>query len=153
MTDTLSHALLKAFYKAYANGDGAKAAPYLADDVEWCISGPVDVLSYCGTRRGKAAVVDLIEHGIPSVFRITSFIPESMLVEGDRAATLIRLSGRCPDGRIISYRLAHFTRFRDGKIARNLSIIESFNAAEQVLGHALTTHDDAHAHYGDLIAV
>ena len=43
-----------------------------------------------------------------------------MLIDGDRVATLNRLSARRKgDGRIISYRLAHFMRFRDGKVVEN----------------------------------
>ena len=61
-----------------------------------------------------------------------------MVVDGDRVATLNRLSAtRSDDGRVISYRLAHFMRFRDGKVVENLSLIDSFDAAEQVLGHPL----------------
>ena len=65
-----------------------------------------------------------------------------MLVDGDRVATLNRLvARRRTDGRVISYRLAHFMRFRDGKVIENLSLIDSFDAVEQVLGHPLAVHD------------
>ena len=46
-----------------------RAAEFFADDVEWTISGPVDVLLFCGTRRGKAAVLDMMERLVPLVFR------------------------------------------------------------------------------------
>ena len=41
------------------------------------------------------------------------------------------------DGRVISYRVANFVRFRDGKIVENLSLIDSFDAVEQVLGRPI----------------
>ena len=153
MTEQISRALVEAFYKAYAARDARKVAEFLADEVEWTISGPVDVLPFCGTRYGKAAVLDLIEREIPAVLRIVSFVPDAVLVDGDQAATLARLSARSSDGRIISYRLSHFTRFRDGKIVRNVSLINSFDVVEQVLGHSLTGNDDTQADFGDLIAV
>ena len=59
MTAAVPRALVEAFYKAYAARDAAKVAEFLDDDVEWTISGPVDVLPFCGTRHGKAAVLDL----------------------------------------------------------------------------------------------
>jgi hypothetical protein len=52
---------------------------------------------------------------------------------------LTRISARRPkDGRVISYRVANFFRFVDGKIIENLSLLDSFDAAEQVVGHSLT---------------
>lgn len=146
MPEPVTQALVEAFYKAYAERDPDKIAPFLADDVEWTISGPVDVLPFCGTRHGRAAVLDLVVRLIPEVFRVFRFAPDAMLVDGDQAATLARLSAKSSDGRIISYRLAHFVRFRDGKIIRNLSLIDSFDAVEQVLGHPLDLHD---AHEGE----
>ncbi len=154
MTNPVPRAVVEAFYKAYAERDAAKVAEFLDDDVEWTISGPVDVLPFCGTRHGKAAVLDLIERQVPAVFRVFSFVPDAMLVDGDRAATLNRLSAtRNDDGRVISYRLSHFMRFRDGKVVENLSLIDSFDAVEQVLGHPLAVHDGHPADEGDLIAV
>ena len=44
--------LVEAFYRAYTARDSAAMAPLLADDVEWTISGPVDVLPFCGNHRG-----------------------------------------------------------------------------------------------------
>jgi len=145
--------LVEAFYKAYAERDADKIGQFLDDDVEWSISGPVDVLPFCGTRHGKAAVLDMVVRLIPEVFRVFSFVPDAMLLDGDQAATLSRLAARSGDGRVISYRLAHFVRFRAGKIIRNLSLIDSFDAVEQVLGHPLDVHECERREAGDLIAV
>ena len=154
MTEAVPRAVVEAFYKAYAARDAEKIAEFLDDDVEWTISGPVDVLPFCGTRHGKAAVLDLIERQVPDVFRVFSFVPDAILVDGDRVATLNRLTARRgDDGRVISYRLAHFMRFRDGKVIENLSLIDSFDAVEQVLGHPLAVHDAHAAHTGDLVAL
>jgi ketosteroid isomerase-like protein len=153
MTNPVPRAVVEAFYRAYAERNAAKVAEFLDDDVEWTISGPVDVLPFCGTRHGKAAVLDLIERLVPEVFRVYSFVPDAMLVDGDRVATLNRLSARSSDGRVISYRLAHFLRFRDGKVVENISLIDSFDAVEQVLGHPLALHDGQMADVGDLVAV
>ena len=141
MSEPVTRAVVEAFYEAYAARDAKKVGEFLADDVEWTISGPVDVLHFCGTRQGKAAVLDLIERQVPEVFRVFSFVRDSMLLDGDRVATLNRLSARRSDGRVISYRLAHFIRFHDGKVAENISLIDSFDAVEQVLGHPLAVHE------------
>src|SRR5664279_2509192 len=102
MADPVTRAVVEAFYRAYAAHDAAKVAEFLDDDVEWTISGPVDVLPFCGTRHGKAAVLDLIERKVTEVFRVVSFVPDAMLVDGNQVATLIRLSARSSDGRTIS---------------------------------------------------
>lgn len=153
MTHPAPRTVVEAFYRAYAERNAAKVAEFLDDDVDWTISGPVDLLPFCGTRHGKAAVLDLIERLVPEVFRVYSFVPDAMLVDGDRVATLNRLSARSSDGRVISYRLAHFLRFRDGKVVENISLIDSFDAVEQVLGHPLALHDGQMADVGDLVAV
>jgi len=153
MSELVTRALVEAFYKAYAERDADKIGRFLADDVEWTVSGPVDVLPFCGIRHGKAAVLDLFTRLIPEVFRVFSVVPDAMLVDGDQAATLSRLSAKSGDGRIISYRLAHFLRFRAGKIIRNVSLIDSFDAAEQVLGYPLDVHECERREAGDLIAV
>ncbi|MBI2713424.1 MAG: nuclear transport factor 2 family protein [Rhizobiales bacterium] len=153
MTESVSRALVEAFYQAYASRDADKIGQFLDDNVEWSISGPIDVLPFCGTRHGKAAVLDMVGRLIPEVFRVFSFVPDAMLVDGDQVATLSRLQARSADGRVISYRLAHFVRFRAGKIVRNLSIIDSFDAVEQVLGHPLDVHECERREAGELIAV
>lgn len=88
MTYTVSRAAVKAFYEAYASHDTARLAPLLHDDIEWTISGPVEVLAWCGKRRGKAAVIDLVDRLIPSLFRVVTLAQEAVLIDGDRAATL-----------------------------------------------------------------
>ena len=154
MAEFVSRAVAEAFYSAYAARDLEKVGEYLADDVAWTISGPVDLLRFCGTRHGKAAVLDLMGRLVPEVFRVFSFVPDTMLVDGDRVATLNRLSARrSSDGRVISYRLAHFMRFRDGKVVENVSLLDSFDAVEQVIGHPLAVHAGCLADRGNLIAV
>ena len=154
MAYAVPRAVAETFYKVYAAREIEKIAAFLHDDVEWTISGPVDVLPFCGTHRGKADVLDLIKRRVPEVLRVFSFLPDEFLVEGDQVATLNRLSARrTDDGRVISYRVANFIRFRDDKVIENLSLLDSFDAVEQLLGHSLAVHDGQAADEGCLIAV
>jgi len=146
--------VVEAFYAVYAVRDASGFAEFLDDDVEWTISGPVDVLPFCGTHRGKAAVLDLFARRVPEVFSGFSLLRDSMLVDGDRVATLNRLAGRRADnGRVISYRLAHFMRFRDNKVVETLSLIDSYDAVEQVLGHSLVEERDHPVKQGNWAAL
>ena len=151
MSEPVSRVTVEAFYRAYGARDLKRTADFLADDVVWTISGPIDVLPFCGTYRGATAVLDMMARVVPQVFDLVKFEPSAMLIDGDRVATLNRLTAKHKDdGRVISYRVAHFLRFRGGKIVETVSLLDSFDAAEQVLGHALTVSEPAE---GDLIAV
>jgi len=154
MPEPVARAVVDAFYKAYAERDIDSVAPFIDDDVEWTISGPVDVLTFAGTFHGKAAVLDLMARLVPEVFQVFCFVPSTMLVEGDRVATLNRLwAKRTVDGRVISYRLAHFMRFAHGKVVENLSLIDSFDAVEQVLRHPLVVQADRASVVGHGVAL
>lgn len=124
-------------------GDPVQLAGYLDDDVDWLVSGPVDFLPQCGQRRGKASVIDMVCRIAPGTFGSRDFEIDHLLVHGDYAATLSRFHAtHAATGRQISYRCAHFMRFRDGKLVWYRGLIDSFSATEQVMGHEL---DLAHA--------
>ena len=142
MSYQVPRSLVEAFYAAYAVRDIEALARFFHDDVEWTINGPVDYLTFCGTHRGKAAVVDMLRYRIPQVVCNYSFVPEVIVVERDQAAMLSRQSSRrTADGRPVSYRVANFMRFLDGKLMENISLIDTFDAVEQVLGHPLAVHE------------
>jgi ketosteroid isomerase-like protein len=153
MSYAVPRAVVEAFYAAYAARDIERAAAFIHDDVQWSISGPVDLLAFCGVRRGKAAVLDMMGRQVSGVFNIYSFVTDTMLVEGDRVATFNRLSARMGDGRVVSYRLAHFMRFSDDKVIENRSLIDSFDAAEQVLGYPLGIESDRCSESDTLVTV
>jgi ketosteroid isomerase-like protein len=150
----VSRSVVDRFCNAYAVRDADKVAEFLDADVEWTISGPIEYLHFCGTHRGKDNVLDLIRRRIPEVIRTFSFVPESVLVEGDQLAMLHRQSSRrAADGRVINFRVANFIRFRDNKIVSNLSLLDTFDAVEQVLGHRIEFDGIKQAEAGNMIAV
>ena len=152
MSYSVPRSLVEAFYKAYAARDHDTVADFLDDDVNWTINGPVDLLRFCGTRHGKDAALDMMTRVVPQVFHIFSFVHEAILIDGDRVASLNRLSASL-GGRVVSYRLVHHLRFRDGKVIEMLSLIDSFDAVQQVLGRPLTASDRVAAGEGELVAV
>jgi ketosteroid isomerase-like protein len=119
MTNAVPRSVVDAFYNAYAKRDAKEVAQFLDDDVEWTVSGPIDVLSFCGTHRGKKNVVDLIDRLVPEVMRVFSFVPESILIDGDQVAMLNRQSARrADDGRVIKFpggELSAFPRRQGGR--------------------------------------
>jgi len=134
----VSRDIVESFRAVYATRNADKIVEFLHDDVEWTISGPVEYLQFCGTHRGKAKVFDLIKREIPLVLRTFSFEPESIVIDGDQVAMLHRQSSRrTEDGRVINFRVANFIQFRDGKILQNLSLLDTFDAVEQMLGQRI----------------
>jgi ketosteroid isomerase-like protein len=154
MTKPVPRAVVEGFYKALANADFDALDPYLADDVVWTISGPVDVLPFCGQRSGKAVVLKLLDRDIPAFLEKRRLVPNAMLVDGDRAAVFGKLMASRGDiGRKISYRIAQFVRFENEKVVEYMSIIDSFDAVEQVLGQQLTLPAGARAGNSRFVAV
>ena len=138
MTTPVSRSTVQAFFQAFASKDPARLAPFVDDDVAWSIVGPVELIRFCGEYRGKAAALDVFGRIAPATLRLTGFDPETLLVDGDRCAMLARLTGVTPDGgRVISYRCAQFIRFENGKVIEYCAMIDSFDAAEQFLGHPI----------------
>lgn len=133
---------VEAFFDAFAARDTKAFATFLHDDVCWTISGPIDVIPFCGVYRGKAAVLDVMERRARNVLSVVRISRDNFLVQGNRAAVLTRLTAcLAADGRTVSYRVANFFRFQDGKVIENMSLMDSFDAAEQMLGHVIDIGD------------
>lgn len=142
MSSPVPRAVVEAFYHALSIRDLDTLATFLDDQVVWTVSGPVDILPFCGRRVGKDVVMKLIARDIPTLLSSRRFVANTMLVDGDRAAVLGKLTATKLDGgRAISYRTAHFIQFRDEKVIDYVSIIDSFDAVEQMLGYSLDAYD------------
>jgi ketosteroid isomerase-like protein len=137
MTDTTIRPIVEAFYQASAERDAERVASFLADEVDWLVQGPVDIFPYLGQRRGRAAVLEGFRE-IARRLHITNYKVEALLVDGDRAAALIRISAvaRGTD-KVISVRTSQFSRFQDGKLVEMRGVLDSFDMVEQTIGRAL----------------
>ena len=154
MPTNVSSDFIKSYFRACISYDSERVAPFLDDDVEWSCTGPVDVIHFCGTRRGKSAVLDTIIRLAPSVIRIKTMDMEQILVDGDRAATFMRLTAtHVSTGRIVSYRCAQFLRFRNGKLMEFRALIDSFDAAEQMIGHPIDLQPMQPTQVGNIFAI
>lgn len=141
MTSTATdRRVIEAFYKALCVHDYAAIAGYLSEDARWTINGPIDVLPFCGTYRGLEAITRLLEKGIPTVIGARVIESERFLIDGEHAAGLGRIVSRHASGKTISYRLAIFLTFSNGKLVDYCSVLDSFDAVEQVVGKRLTVN-------------
>ena len=137
MTETSIRSAVAAFYQASAERNVERIAAMLDDDVDWLVQGPVDVFSFFGQRRGKAAVLDSFRE-FARQLEVTGLGLEALLVDGDRAAALIRLTAIvCATGKVMSVRASQFSRLRDGKIVEMRGVVDSFDMVEQTIGRPL----------------
>ena len=134
MAETSIRPTVEAFYRASSGRDVALAVSFIADDVDWLVQGPVDLFAFFGQRHGKAAVLEGYRE-VDRKLEITGYKVEALLVEGDRAAALIRMTAVVREtGKVMSVRTSQFSRFRDGKIVEMHAVLDSYDMVEQVLG-------------------
>jgi len=134
MTETSIRPIVEAFYRASVERDVERLMTFIADDVNWLVQGPMDLFAFFGQRHGRAAVLEGYRE-IDRRLDVTAYQVETLLVDGDRAAALIRLTSvvRASD-KVMSVRTSQFSRFRDGKIIQMRAIVDSYDMVEQTLG-------------------
>ena len=141
MTEATIRPIVEAFYRATVARDVETALSLIDDDVDWLVQGPIDVFTFFGQKHGKAAVREGYEE-IGRRLDVTGFRVETLLVDGDRAAALIRYSAIVrASGKGISVRTCQFSRFANGKLVEMRSIVDSYDLVEQVMGHAIEVSD------------
>ena len=142
MGQTITREFVEDFYRARLARDPERIAPYLDDNVNWLITGPIELLQFCGHRQGKAEVLHTITRVMPTIMHVSKVELEALLIDRERAATFNRLTGvLCGTGRIISYHQAQFMLFRNSKMIEYRCLIDSFDAAEQMMGHPIALSD------------
>lgn len=129
---------IAAFYAAYRSRDLELLNAILDDRIEWFLAGPAEFFDFYGARHGKEAVIEMIARVMPCYFHVTDFEFDQTLIDGERVATRGRIRARQRDtGRSIRYGFAHFLRFEGGKLVSLRGVGDTFDVAEQVVGHPI----------------
>lgn len=128
---------VEAFYLALCKQDYDAIESMLDDNVQWSFGGPVDALPFCGTYRGKKQVRYVLEHKIAETLGRRKIVADFFLVDAGRGALLGRLIGQLPNGQTISYRIAQFFQMKNGKVVEHCTLLDSFDAVEQVTGRRI----------------
>ena len=138
MTATTIRPIVEAFYRASAERDIERVMSLIADDVNWLVQGPVDVFAFFGQRHGKACRARGLSRDRAQARRSPAMRSKSLLVDGDRAAAMIRLTSIVrATGKVMSVRTSQFSRYRDGKIVEMRACCDSYDMVEQTLGRPL----------------
>jgi len=142
MTKSALHARLDTLYAAFKRGQIDFVLNFLDDDIEFISNAPLEIFPFLGRRRGKPAVAEAIK-GAHQEFDIQSYEPVSALVESEQAAVMLFARGVSrKSGRSLQLAIAHFLKFRDDKIIEVRELMDSFSAAEQMLGRSLDLGSD-----------
>ena len=66
-----------------------------------------------------------------------------------------RLDQVLPTGVVANYRVANFMQFEGGKLIKNLSLLDTFDAVEQLLGQRIQIGNSSSesSEYADVVAV
>ena len=154
MTYSVPRAVVDAFYSAYLSRDPQRIGATLAEDVEWIVGGPVEVMQVCGCWHGKAAVIDRFARVVPPVVDFKGLQVDSLLVDGAQSALFGKIT--CvhrESGRLICHRVAHIVHYSDDKVVYFRCINDSLDAVEQFVGHHINLTDEDAATCGDVVAV
>jgi hypothetical protein len=136
MTFALDRQTAEAFYDALVSREPARIDPFLDDDVDWLIVGPIELFAF--TANIMVARASLTPIGGCRGPRKRAAAPVNFCWLTAIASALIRLTNiDNRTGHEISFRVAHFARFRNGKVIEYCGIPDSLGKAEQTLGRPL----------------
>jgi ketosteroid isomerase-like protein len=124
-------------YDAYERRDLDRVAELIDDDVEWIIYAPMQVFPFAGYRRGKSAVLRALA-GIAKDYELKSYVPQVVVVDGDRAAVMsdVAFMQRATE-RTLHFHLANFLRIQNGRVVEFREFANTFDVVEQALGRTL----------------
>jgi len=103
------------------------------EDVDWTIHGPVELFHCFGARRGRSAVMEVIRQ-IADRVRVHRFDREQIMLGPDQASSLLHYSLTALDtNKPVRVRLAHFARFKEGRLTSIHVLIDSGELIEHAV--------------------
>jgi ketosteroid isomerase-like protein len=137
MTEHSLWGFSRAFHHAINERQTEQLKALIDDDVDWAIYGPIDMFSFFGARSGKDAVLEVIRQIADNV-RVNRFDRETIMLGADSAASMLRYSLTALDSnKPISLRLAHFAKFKAGRLLNIRVLVDTFDLVEQALGRPI----------------
>jgi ketosteroid isomerase-like protein len=123
----------RALHRAINERQFSEIDPLIDEDVDWTIHGPVELFPFFGSRRGKAAVLDVIRQ-IADTVRVHRFDRETIVLGVEQAASMLRCSLTMLDtNKPVRLRVAHFAQFKEGRLSSIRMLVDGFELIEQVL--------------------
>ena len=137
MDSEVTRDLVRRLFDAVVRADTAALAGLIHEDIDWIIYGPIEIFPFEGPRRGRAAVLATIAE-IGKLYALKRHDPVIVVADRDRAAALIDVAfEQRSTGRTLTFKLANFFRFRDGKVIEFRELSDTFDVTQQALGRWL----------------
>lgn len=121
-------------YEAISSGEVGLLIDAFDEAVDFRSNAPVEVFPYLGHRRGRDEVLKAL-WAAHAEYRPLTILPIWVVVQDDAASVLLSIQAtQRATGRTIRYFAAHFLRFKNGRVVELREILDSFEAAQQVIG-------------------
>lgn len=130
-----ARAIVEAMYDAYGKGDLEGTFVHFAKDVNHTANACHNGGRFCGAYDGLDALRERVTE-ILTHWAFDSYVPQSLTVEGEKVAALVRITGhQRHTGARLETIVAHFMTVKDGKIT---ALTEVFDGAplEAAMAHA-----------------
>ena len=125
---------LNSLYAAFKLGNADFLLNAFDEEIEFISYSPLDVFPFLGHHRGKTAMGEALSAGYAQ-FEFITYEPVMTVCEAEDAAAAVvfaRVIHR-QTGRAVQMMIAHFLRFRNGKIVEMREFMDSFRAVEQII--------------------
>ena len=137
MNEEATRRVVSDLFAAYMGGDGERMAALIDDDIDWVIYGPVQVFPFEVHRRSKSAALDALGR-IAEDYSLEKYVPQVTVVDVDRAAVMSDVAFKQrSSGRTLTFHIADFLRFRDGRLFEFREFMNTFDVVQQVLDRQL----------------
>ena len=121
-------------YKTFSEGDFNRLGDMFDENVDFISNAPIEIFPYLGRRIGRAEVIKALS-AVHSEFEAIEYLPLRILVEDQTAGLIVSINlTQRKTKRIMRFFSANFLRFRDNRIVEYRAFLDSFEAAQQVLG-------------------
>ncbi|MCW5703639.1 MAG: nuclear transport factor 2 family protein [Bradyrhizobium sp.] len=123
----------RALHRAINERQFSEIEPLIDEDVDWTIHGPVEFFHCFGARRGRSAVMEVIRQ-IAERVRVHRFDREAIMLGPDQASSMLHYSLTALDtNKPVRVRLAHFARFKEGRLSSIRIMIDCCELVEQAV--------------------
>jgi ketosteroid isomerase-like protein len=117
MSEQQNLLLVQEFCAAFERGDITGVLSTLADDVDWFIPGPKDIISFVGQRQGREQVAQFIAK-LAEMQDAEQFEPREFIAQGDKVVAVGHYRWRIEStGHSYASDWVHVFAIHDGKIS------------------------------------
>jgi uncharacterized protein len=118
--------LVQEFYAAFKRGDVTGALNTLADNVDWFIPGPKDIIPFAGRRQDREQVAQFFEK-LVGMQDAEQFDVREFVAQGDSVATLGHYRWRIKStGQSYTSDFVHVFTIQDGRVSNFQEYLDTY---------------------------